>query len=773
MKNLKSKIENLNMRLVYPLFRGIAFLSLCTSFSFAQQSTKGFEGATAQDSIEYKLAPVIVSATQAVERLTPATFSNLSRRQLQQRYSTQDVPVLLSDLPSTTFYSENGNGLGYNYINLRGFEQRRLSVMVNGIPQNDPEDHGVYWIDMPDLLANAGTVQVQRGAGSAFYGPPAIGGSVNIVTNPFLQKPGVELESMFGFQEYGSTHTVPLSTRKYAASVNSGLIGQQYMVYGRLATITTTGYRTNGWDNLNSYFLGAVRFDENMTTRIHIYGGPFTDGLVYTGLPKFVNSNLILRRENLSDWGLDSTGTAYGYKVERRPQESESFTQPHYEILNEWKLSPTTTLFNTLFYVTGDGYYDYDASWADTTMLRLGYAYGIPTLSNPANTLVRAFVGNKQWGWLPRIEIDHGAGTLTLGAEIRIHRSVHWGKIQWADSLPPSLDPDYHFYQYNGEKDIFSFYVHELFHVDAKTTATADVQLIRNRYGIANEKYLGYNFSLPYFFVNPRVGVNYNMSELWNAYVSFAYTSREPTLANLYAAEGSYYGETPAFQADTTGGVVKYDFTKPFAKPEQLIDVETGTGYRSSIARLSVDAFWMEFQNELVKSGKVDIFGQPVTGNAQRTRHIGFEADGALRISNDLLIGGNISLSRNRLVEYSVFNDEGVRVSLNGNPIAGFPDVLGNFRVTYSRESFSASAEVKYVGAFYTDNFKNEANKNDAYTVANAQALYDVPLASNTSVTLRGEVRNIFDALYTMSGEGNAFFPAAERNYVLGMTLHL
>jgi iron complex outermembrane receptor protein len=759
MKDEKSKIRNCEMWLL--------LLSLCTSISFAQQKE------AVKDSVQYNLSPVVISATQAIERVTPATFSNLSRLQLQRRYSTQDVPVLLSDLPSVTFYSENGNGLGYNYINLRGFEQRRLSVMVNGIPQNDPEDHGVYWIDMPDLLANAGTVQVQRGAGSAFYGPPAIGGSVNIVTNPFMQKPGVTLESMFGFQEYGSTHTVPLSTRKYAASINSGLIDQRYMVYGRLAKITTDGYRTNGWDDLNSYFLGAVRFDNNMTTRIHIYGGPFTDGLVYTGLPKFVNSNLMLRRENLSDWGLDSTGTAYSYKVERRPQESESFTQPHYEILNEWKLSPKTTLFNTLFYVTGDGYYDYDASWADTSMLRIGYTYGIPAASNPTNALVRAFVGNKQWGWLPRIEIAHGAGVLTLGAEIRIHRSVHWGKIQWAGNLPASLDPDYHFYQYNGEKDIFSFYVHELYHVDAKTTATADVQIVRDRYGIANEKYLGNNFSVPYFFVNPRVGVNYNMNELWNAYISLAYTSREPTLANLYEAEGSYYGTTPAFQADTTGGITKYDFTKPYAKPEQLFDLEIGTGYRSSLARFSVDAFWMEFQNELVKSGRVDIFGQPVTGNAQRTRHIGFEADGALQLTNDILIGGNISLSRNRHVKYSVINDAGDRVSLDGNPIAGFPDVLGNFRLTYLLDPFSASAEVKYVGAFYTDNFKNAANKNNAYTVANAQVLYDLPLASNTSVTLRGEVRNIFDALYTMSGEGNAFFPAAERNYVVGMTLHL
>ena len=146
------------------------------NLSFAQQT----QSDTA-DTVYY-FSPVVITATQARERQTPITFSNLNRQELTEHYSVQDVPVLLSELPSITFYSENGNGIGYNYINLRGFDQRRLSVMVNGIPQNDPEDHNVYWIDFPDLMASTENIQVQRGAGSSFYGPPAIGGSVNLVS---------------------------------------------------------------------------------------------------------------------------------------------------------------------------------------------------------------------------------------------------------------------------------------------------------------------------------------------------------------------------------------------------------------------------------------------------------------------------------------------------------------------------------------------------------------------------------------------------------------
>ena len=730
----------------------------------------------------YQLSPVIVTATQAKERETPATFSDLTARELHQRYSVQDIPVLLSELPSITSYSENGNGIGYNYINLRGFDQRRLSVMINGVPQNDPEDHNVYWIDFPDLLGSTDNIQVQRGAGSAFYGPPAIGGSVNLVTNPFRREPSITLETMLGFQEFGdSSSSVPLTTRKYAATFNSGLTENRYMVYGRIGKILSDGYRENSYVELNSYFLGAMRLDNNMTTRFHFFGGPLEDGLAYYGLPKFVNLNRKLRRKNLVYWETDSTGQSYTYTQKRRSQEIENFSQPHCELIHEWRVSPTVTLHNTVFYYTGDGSFDYDASWADTSMLRIGSNYGIPTNQNPANTLVRAFVGNKQWGWLPRVEIDHGNGNLTLGAELRIHRSTHWGKIQFAEGLPSNFNPDYHFYEYNGEKDILSAYVHELFKLQDDLTLMADLQLVRNRYGIRNEKYLNNTFSLPYFFANPRIGLNYNLNDRWSSYVSLAYTSREPRLRNLYAAEDSYFGATPQFRADAAGGMVRYDFDNPLAKPEHLFNVELGARSRTDQASFSANVYWMEFTDELVKSGQVDIFGQPVTGNAERTRHFGLELEGSAVLLQDFQLSGNFSVSNNELVRHTVFvgvtdtsgNTTYVPKSLDGNPIAGFPDVLGNLRLSYRAGGFYGSILGKYVGPFYTDNFKDDANKNDAYLVWNADAQYRFPKALGVELSLRGEVRNIFNKLYFMSGEGNAFFPAAERNYILGITVNL
>ncbi|HMK38085.1 MAG TPA: TonB-dependent receptor, partial [Bacteroidota bacterium] len=668
---------------------GLLFIvPCCTGFCALEAQDRPAE----KDTV-YQMSPVIVTATQAAERKSPVTFSNLTPLNLRERYSVQDIPVLLAELPSITTYSENGNGIGYNYINLRGFDQRRISVMINGVPQNDPEDHNVYWIDLPDLLASTENIQVQRGAGSAFYGPPAIGGSVNLVTNPFGGEPGLTLEAIAGFQQFGdSSKPVALTTRKYGASFTSGLVDGRYMFYARIGKMTSDGYRTNSWVDMSSYFFGAIRFDADMSTRFHFFGGPIQDGLAYDGLGKFVNGNNVLRRQNVvAGWTADSAGDAYASVQYRRPQETESFNQPHAEIMNDWRLSSSLTLHNTIFYYTGDGYFDYDASWADTSMLRIGYRYGIPASSNPANALVRAFVGNTQWGWLPRLEIDHGTGDLTLGAEMRFHRSTHWGKIEYAEGLPAGFDPDYHFYEFNGGKQMLSLYLHELLRLRDDMTLMADAQIVRNRYSFTNEKYLGNTFDVPYLFVNPRVGLNYNIDDAWSSYLSLSYTSHEPQLTNLYEGESSSYGETPQFKADTSGGVVRYDFSQPLVRPEQLLDGEFGLRAAGTEAGGSATFYWMEFSNELVKSGQVNIFGEPITGNAKRTRHIGIELEGNLRLTREITLSANLTVSRNRIISATYFPGGAAPQALDGNPIAGFPDVLGNLRWTWRSERVTAS----------------------------------------------------------------------------------
>ncbi|HTY38262.1 MAG TPA: TonB-dependent receptor [Bacteroidota bacterium] len=706
---------------------------------------------------------IVVSATRAHERTSPVAFATLAARDLTDRYSTQDIPVLLSELPSTTFYSESGNGIGYNYLTIRGFDQRRISVMVNGIPQNDPEDHDVYWLDFPDLAANLQDIQVQRGAGSAFYGPPAIGGSVNLITSNYSKDPGIDVYSGYGSYD----------TRKYSVAVNSGLVGGKYQLYGRLSRILSDGYRMNSWTDFSSYFLGATRYDETMTTQLNFYGGPVADHLAYYGIARddAYSSDPDRRRQNPI----------------QRPEEIENFSQPHYELLHEWRISDNMTLNNALFLVTGDGFFDYDGSWAPYSYYRITRENGFAVNGDPdtlyiPNALIRAWVGNKQYGWLPRMSIRHAGGEFTFGAEVRLHRSVHWGALRWGESLPAGVTPEYHYYDYKAAKDIFSLYAHELYSLRPDLTLQLDLQYAFNRYRLHDEKYLNTDFTVPYNFVNPRIGLNYNVTENINLYTQISRTSREPRLTNLYdAAEASTPASwgpvTPQFKTLANG---TYDFSNPLVKPEALVDLELGGGYTSERLHLTASLFYMSFHDEIIKQGQLDRFGIPVTGNADRTLHQGIEFTGTAKVMEGLELQANATWSRNRLEHYTVYDGTSQR-SLDGNNIAGFPDVLANARATYRSGGCTASFAVQHVGEFYSDNYQNSgtgktdpASTVSAYTVAQASVSYRVPLMPLARfVEFQVQVNNVFNKIYAANAEGDEFYPAAERNFFASLKFDL
>ena len=705
--------------------------------------------------------PITITATRGRLRETPATFSTLEHEEIHERYTTQDIPVLLSELPSSTFYSEGGSGIGYTYLNMRGFDSRRIAVMVNGVPQNDPEDHNVYWLDFPDLASSLDDIQVQRGAGSAFYGPPAIGGSVNLVTQNFAHERSLELSAGMG----------SYNTRKYSASFSSGLVDNRYALHGRISRITSDGYREHSWVDFVSYFLGMVRYDAAMTTQFNFYGGPVADGLAYYGNPRSSISDRTLRKKNYSYW-------EEGYFVPRRAEEIENFSQPHAELLHEWRLSHSLTLNNTLFAVLGSGFFDYDGSWAPYSYYRLTQENGFPVTGDPdaqyiAGALVRAQVENRQFGWLPRLSIAHPRGELVVGGELRIHRSTHWGRLQYFSELPFEVPFDYHYYDYKGAKTIVSLYAHELYALRPDLTLMGDLQYAYSRYRLYAERYLGTDFTVPYHFLNPRLGVNLNLDPRWNTYLSAAYTSREPRLKNLYdAAEAStpasWGAVLPQFSPATGGG---FDFSAPLVKSESLVDIELGVGYAAPGARWDMNLYWMDFRDEIVKSGRLDRFGQPVTGNAWRTRHVGAEMSGRVTLLQDLEFTGTCTLSRNSFVRHTDYSS-GVPVSLDGNPIAGFPAFLANGRLTYSTGAFALSLSGRYVGKQYTDNFKDEERTVDPFFTSDAWASWQLShLAGDVSLEVKVQVNNIFDRLYAAYGEGDQYFMGAERNFFINFTL--
>lgn len=727
--------------------------------------------------LEQKLIPaqtVFVEGSIGKEGTTPLTFNKINRVQIKKNYSVQDIPEFLSSVPSLTYYSEGGNGIGYNYLSIRGFDQRRISVSVNGIPQNDPEDHNVYWLDFPDILSSTDAIQVQRGAGSGVIGAPAIGGSINIITSAFSSEPQFNLESSYG----------TYNTKKFLISYSSGLVDNKYSFYAKLSKIQSSGYRNNSWTNFNSYYFSGVRYDKNLTTQIDLYGGPIADGLAYTGLPKFAVTQEKYRKLNYSYW--EANGDSFTTSITRRPEEKENYSQPHYELLNELRISDNIKLNSALFLVLGDGFFDYDGSWADTSYLRLTHQYGFNPTSNPGNVLIRAQVNNTQYGWVPRLSWKHTSGELIIGGELSRHRSTHWASVEYGENLPVGLTPSYRFNYYNGSKDVIIGYAHESYDVSSQINLLGEVQLAYHKYRLYNERFVYNDFSVSNLFFNPRVGINYKFNKQSNIYFSFARVSTEPRLSDYYNADESSGGAEPEFAKNPNG---TFNFNDPLVHPETMNDFELGLGYDSKSFTTKLNFYYMLFNNEIVNNGKVDQYGQPIISNMDETIHKGIELSIRGSVFEPLDIYANSTLSQNTIQSGRYYIQGSEYLDLSGNEIGGFPQFMANLGFDFNYSGLYFKFNGKYVGAFYSDNFyKNlksylnkypgfvsySDNKNEPYFDANMLVSYSFKLPNSlTQSKVFFQINNIFDRLYSAYAIGQEFFPAAERNFLAGIQVGL
>lgn len=730
---------------------------------------------------------ILITGTRSEKTEQVTTFTIVNENEIKREYTLQDIPQFLSSLPSVISYSEGGNGIGYNYLSIRGFDQRRISILINGIPQNDPEDHGVYWIDFSDLLATTELIQVQRGTGGGIYGYPAIGGAINIVTSGFSSKPRISLQTAVGNN----------NTRKYSLSLQSGVVGSQYSFTAKLSQILSTGYKDLGWAKLSSFYLSGIRFDDNITTQVNIFGGPIEDGLTYTGVPKFAVKDKNLRRKNYSYW--ESDGQKITYATVRRPEEKENFSQPHFELLNEVKVNNNLKLNSTMFLILGNGFFDYDGSWANYSYFRLTPENGFNINGDPdtlyaGTTLIRAMVENKQFGWIPRIQYNYKGGELIAGAELRMHRSVHWGSVQYAEILPAGVSPEYRYYYYEGGKNIFGGFINDKRKITNKLSLQLEMQIMYLKYILKNERYVGNSFTVNHTFVNPRAGINLEINKEQSAYFSVAFVSKEPRLKNYYDAAESSYGTEPQFKVNLDG---TYNYSEPLVKPEKMLGIELGYLLKPKNLDLSINAYYMLFRDEIVKQGQLDRFGVPVTGNVDASLHTGIETSAVIKLSNVMETNFNVTYSLNKITSGKTFitypdplnsgNTLTQAIDISGNAISGAPSITASWAFRYISQYADLILSANYVGDMYSDNYGKKLksylhsypgfldysdNVNDAYLVFNSMINFRYP-ADNMGLSLEAffQINNIFNSLYSAYAIGKEYFPAAERSFLAGLRI--
>ena len=689
------------------------------------------------------LKPYIKRANFAEIFETPITFSDIRYKDFNMRYFTEELPVILQMEPGINFYSDDGIGVGYSYISLRGFNQQRIAVLINGVPLNDAESNEVFWVDYADFLDNVERIQIHRGVSNALVGYGGIGGLINIVTKDYSEEPQWKTEGVFG----------SFGTLKYNVSYNSGMIANKFAFYSRFSRIKSNGYRNDSWSDIWSYFIGGTYYYNKGNITLNLYGGPENVHLAYNGITREY-----LEGDITGDIFNDRRFNPIDYK-----DAVDYFNQPHYELISNHLIDKNIGIKNTVSLYTGSGYYK---QFKNNVHL---YEYYLPDIITGNDTIARSDIIRKRMVneydvfWLPEFSLNHILGELIIAGNVRYHFANHKGDVIWAEHYPDNIGPDWTYYNYDVTKDHYKLVLSEKTKIGDKfiLLTAAEMEYLKYHY-FADSIKTNIDFNVPTVFANPKVGVNYNINKIFGLYFSFGMASRMPGLDNYYDADHPYWSY-PLFK-DTM------NFTDPYIKPERLNDYEFGVNIvYGQYIESKINLYYMDFKNELVYNGQLDDNGVPIVGNAKKSFHSGIEISNRINIFKHLDIILNGSYNYNKLIDYMGYTMDwntytADSVDLSGNLAGGFPICLFFGSIKYNINNFSIEIMDRLTGKQYIGNTMDENTAIRPYNIVNTNLSY-----MYKCFELSANVNNIFNTLTATNGymdEGTAYyFPNAIRNY--------
>ncbi|NQT65778.1 MAG: TonB-dependent receptor [FCB group bacterium] len=681
--------------------------------------------------------------------------------------------MLMEDVPGVFAYSDAGGLVGNAHLTIRGFDQKRIGVMINGIPLNDPEDHNVYWVNMPDFAESTSDIQFQRGVGSSLYGISTFGGSLNMQTQNIAKDNRTEF-----FTAVGSYNT-------YKAGIKTSQKFGDYSTNIRFSKIASDGYRDNSASDLWSVFTNLSRMGERSITEFNFYTGHELTHAAW---------------EASGDWELEENHQHNPYTYENYV---DDFSQPHFELHHSFFINEKSDVNNSIFYIRGNGFYE---QYKEGRNL---WEHGLVSEDNDeeADIIRQKWVTKNHYGWVSQYNLRHQKGTLTAGTYLSLFDSDHWGEIKeviGADTLEYNSGQDY--YNYIGEKQYLTAYVNEIFKPIENLSIMVNLYFQHINYSfeqLESGNYIGEYlnaYEVNYNFFNPRFGANYNVNENFNIYGNISISQREPTDSELYDTwDGpDDLGVTPLFAvADTVfaddGNVEKVNWSDPYVKEEKLVDYEFGYGFDDGQVSLKTNFYWMNFTDEIVAYGGANDDGDPIRGNADKTVHRGVELSAKVQLPAYLELSGNFSYSDNYFEDFIMYEEqwfedefgdwysETIETDFSGNTIAGFPDVICSGKLAYNISNLNLFAQMQYVGKQYLDNTENEDRIIDSFKVLNLGAIINIAkLFSKTDLQLNLRVNNILDEEYETAGYydpwggpdwtgANYYWPAAGRNFVAGI----
>ena len=685
--------------------------------SSAQETTK--------DSIRTNpLDEVIVKATRADEK-TPVTFSNFTKKDFSKRNLGQDIPVLMNYLPSVVTTTDAGNGVGYTGIRVRGSDATRVNVTINGIPYNDSESHGTYWVNMPDFASSTESIQLQRGVGTSTNGAGAFGASLNLATESTM-KAGGEISNSYG----------SFNTHKHTVKFSSGLLNDHFEFTGRLSQIKSDGYIDRASSDLKSYFLQANYIGKTTQIKALVFGGTQRSYQAWNG----IDATTLHDDPTFNSAGMytDEFGNTRYYD-----NETDNYQQDHTQLHWNEKLNSHLNLNLALHYTKGKGYYENykeDADFAD---------YGMtPAAGQTTTDLVRQkWLDNHFYGTTFSLNYKTDKLDAIFGGALNKYLGDHFGKVIWARYASTTELGDLYYHDYSHKTDANAF-VKATYKVLDKLSLYGDLQ-IRNVNYIASGAQASKvtdNFN----FFNPKAGVTYEMNTNSNLYFSYAKAHREPNRTD-------YENGTP--------------------KPEKLDDFELGWRYNTPKAKLNLNGYYMAYKDQLVLTGELDDVGSPIRKNSGDSYRIGIEADARIALGPKWLVAPNISISES--INKDFYTDvSGTLEPIGNTNIAYSPKLIAGNMIAFSPvKNVNVALLSKFVGKQYLNNINDKSSYLNDYFINDFSFNWDIPMKKAfREISLNVLCNNIFDRKYVSNavdyGGGYIYyFPQAGTNLLAGITL--
>ena len=715
----------------------MALFGLSLTMSAQEEPTDTLQGK------KVVLDEVLVQAVRVTKEF-PITFSDLDKVELAPRNLGQDIPILMNFMPAVVTTSDAGAGVGYTSIRVRGSDATRVNVTINGVPYNDAESQGTFWVNMPDFASSTQSLQLQRGVGTSTNGAGAFGASLNMLTDAFSEEAYARISSSVG----------SFNTLRNNVKFSTGLMNGYFEFSGRLSRVTSDGYVDRAASELDGYFLQGVYNDDNTLVKALLFGGHEVTYQAWNGItPEQLEND---RTFNSAGIYTDDNGNTQFYD-----NEVDDYKQDHFQLhwYETWNSAWNTHL--AVHYTRGRGFFEQFREDDDFATYGLEPITINGDLVENTDLIRRRWLDNDFYGAIFSATYNNDNLELIMGGGYNEYKGDHFGEIIWAEYASNSEIRD-RYYDDNSTKTDFNLYTKANYKLTDQWSLFGDVQYRGVTYEANGDDTGLVDDSFNFF--NPKAGITFDLNRNNNFYLSYARANREPN---------------------------RNDYESGSPKPEKLNDFELGWRYVSPSFQLNTNVYYMRYKDQLVLTGELNDVGAPLRSNIGDSYRLGLEIDANVSLSNAFKWRPNIALSDNRNIDF-YFERDGVLQNLGNTHIAYSPQLIAGNIISYQpNENFQVSLLSKFVGKQYMGNIDSEGSVLDSYTQTDFNIQYTINTNSFVkSIVLSGLVNNIFDADIVSNGyfytfdddysnpgtittiEGAGYYPQAGINFLLGATVN-